>query len=171
MANKVVEQKLIDNNNRTLVKYVVIPDGTATANSSLLSFSTLNFAMNATGHISSSNPKSNYRVSIKRIYGQAKLNASVTPTTYVALKWLNDSNTEIVTFGSGHFDYSMGSILGDSAVIPSPAGNTTGLAMTINSPTNGDTFTVLIDMKKDARDFDAGQTADPAAFNRGTSAL
>jgi hypothetical protein len=31
----------------------------------------------------------------------------------------------------------------------------------------GDAITILIDLKKDNADYDAGQSADPYAFNRG----
>ena len=160
MANKVSLQKLIDNNKRALLKYVIIPDGTATANASLIAFSDLAFAINATGQISNTNPKPSYSVSIKRVYGHSGMN-----TGYGILGWQNDANSDIVSFKTGSFDYNMTGTTGDNAVIISPAGNTKGIVYTLVSPTSNDAITLFVDVRKDSTSFDAGQTADPIAFN------
>ena len=61
--------------------------------------------------------------------------------------------------------------MGDGAVISNPEANATGniLISTANIGT-GNTFTLFVDLRKDSRDYDAGQTADPVAFNRGPAA-
>lgn len=165
MANRVVDQKVIDNNKRTLLKYVIIADGTATANSSLIAFKDLAYAINATGQISNTNPKTSYGVTVKRIYGFSNIqNAG----GYFLLNWMNDANSVIASAKSGSFEYSLIDVSADHAVIPSPAANTTGLGYSIASPTSGDSVTIFVELRKDSRDFDAGATADPYAFNRVT---
>jgi hypothetical protein len=83
-----------------------------------------------------------------------------------SLQWEGASNTEIVTFGNGTFDYDFQS-MGDGAIIPNNETNPTGdILFTVNNNKNFDSFTLFIDLKKDNNDYDAGQTADPYAFNR-----
>jgi len=44
---------------------------------------------------------------------------------------------------------------------------TTGdILLSINNNKNNDAFTLFIDLRKNNEDFDAGQTADPYAFNK-----
>ena len=159
MANKVSVQKLIDNNKRALLKYVILADGSATANSNLITFSDLNYAVNSTGQISNTNPKPSYSVSVKRVYGHSNM------TGYGVLGWQNDANTDIVSFSSGSFDYNLAGTTGDNAVIASPAANTKGLVYTLVKPTSNDAITLFVDIRKDSTSYDAGQTADPVAFN------
>lgn len=165
MANTIKEHKIIDSNKRALLKYVFLSDGTAEANSLLVDASNLRFALNANGYIMSSNthPKTNYRTTIKRIHGLAKSNG------YISLKWQGDTNSEIAIIVDGKFDYDFQS-MGDGAVFSNPEANATGdIIISTNANKIGDAFTLFIDLKKDARDYDAGQTADPYAFNRVTS--
>lgn len=158
MANVIREQKLIDSNKRALVKYVILSDGTQESNTRLLDASSLAFALNATGVISQTNPKSNYRTSIKKIKAYSKTAGSV------RLKWEGDANSEIITFGSATVDFNFEN---DGAVITNPEANATGdiLISTLGLST-GDTLTLFLDLRKDSLDYDAGQTADPDAFNR-----
>ena len=162
MANRVVDQKIIDNNKRSLLKYVIVADGSATSNTALVSFANLAFAINATGAISNTNPKASYGMTVKRIYGYSNMQSA---GAYGLLGWLNDANSAIVSFKTGAFDYNMTGTSGDGAVITSPAANTKGLGLTFASPTSGDSITLFVDLRKDSADFDAGQTADPTAFN------
>ena len=166
MANVIREQKLIDGTKRSLLKYVFIADGTAEANTLLLNASSLAFALNANGYImlAGVHPKSNYRTTIKRIYGQAKANG------YFKLQWKGDANSEIVTFSNGMFNYDFES-MGDGAVIINPEANATGnILFSTVGLTSTDSFTLFIDLRKNNADYDAGQSADPTAFNRGPAA-
>lgn len=162
MANVLKGQRIIDGNKRSLIKYVFLSDGTAVANSTLVDASSLAFALNTNGYIMSSNvdPKSSYRTTIKRIFGNAKVNS------YITIQWAGTSNAEIVTIGSGSFDYDFQS-MGDGAIIPMESDATTGdILLSINNNKNNDAFTLFIDLRKNNEDFDAGQTADPYAFNK-----
>jgi hypothetical protein len=165
MANILTEQRLVDNNKRTLVKYVYNIDS-ASANVKLLNASNLAFALNTNGYIMTSNNdiKSNYRTTIKRIFGQAKANA------YIKLQWRGDANSDIVTIPNGRFDFNFDP-MGDGAVIKNPEANATGdILISAITPSSADTLTLFLDLRKDNRDYDAGQTADPVAFNRGRAA-
>jgi hypothetical protein len=157
MANVIREQKLIDSNKRALVKYVILSDGTQESNTRLLDASSLAFALNATGVISQTDLKSNYRTSIKKIKAYSKTAGSV------RLKWEGDANSEIITFGSASVDFSFEN---DGAVISNPEANATGdILISTLGLAAGDTLTLFLDLRKDSLDYDAGQTADPYAFN------
>lgn len=157
MANVIREQKLIDSNKRALVKYVILSDGTQESNTRLLDASSLAFALNATGVISQTNLKSNYRTSIKKIKAYSKTAGSV------RLKWEGDANSEIITFGSATVDFNFEN---DGAVIANPEANATGdILISTLGLAAGDTLTLFLDLRKDSLDYDAGQTADPYAFN------
>jgi hypothetical protein len=163
MANLLREHRIIDNNKRALIKYVFISDGTLSANATLVDVSTLRSALNANGYIMVANthPKSTYRTTIRRIFASGKGNGAL------KLQWHGDSNSEIIVATTGTFDLDFES-MGSGAVITNPEANSVGdiLLSTVNIAA-GDIYTVLVDLRKDSSDYDAGQTADPAAFNSG----
>lgn len=166
MANTIKEHRLIDSTKRTLVKYIVISDGTQNANTTLLDVSTLAFALNANGYIMQSNthPKTKYRTSIKRITGKV---ATAAANGKIFLQWHGDGNSEIVVTGSGRFDFDFQS-MGDGAVFTNPEANSSGdILITTAGLLAGDAAVIILDVKKDNNDYDAGQSADPYAFNRG----
>lgn len=167
MANLIREQRIIDNNKRALLKYTMTIDS-AVANSTLVDVSTLRYALNANSQIMSSNthPRTSYGSNIKRIFGSAKANA------YIKLQWQGATNSEIVTIHSGNFDYDFHS-MGDGATIPNTetSGANGDILITIVTPSSADAATIFIDLRKNPSDYDQGQTADPAAFNRGNYSL
>jgi hypothetical protein len=159
MANVIREQRLIDTNKRALIKYVILSDGTNEANTQLVDASNLAFALNANGYIMTSNthPKSNYRASVKKIKAYSRTGGSF------RLKWEGDANSEIITFGSGSVDFTFEN---DGAVISNPEANATGdILISTANLAFGDTTTIFVDLRKNSEDYDAGQTADPYAFN------
>ena len=170
MANIVNSQILVDTSKRTLIRFNINSDGTTGNNSNnlLLNVSQLRGALNANGYIMNSNThmKSTYRLSIKRAFGAAHSNG------FFRLKWQSDANNDILIFPQGSFDYNFES-MGDGAVIPQPT-NEANLNGNLLYSTHGqlfnDSLTLFLDLRKDARDYDAGQTADPVAFNRGPAA-
>ena len=162
MTNVIKEQEIVDNNKRALLKYVATLD-TAAANTLLVDVSQLNLALNANGYIMQSNthPKSVYRTTIKRIFGNAKANG------YIKLTWQGSNTSDIVAITDGNFDYFFDP-MGDGTVIPNPDPVSNGdILISVVSPSATDALTLFIDLRKDSRDYDAGQTADPYAFNRG----
>jgi len=162
MAN-IREQKIIDSNKRALIKYVVIADGTQNSNTVLVDVSTLAFALNANGYIMQSgvHPKIKYNTTIKRVFGQVSA-----ANAKMKLQWQGASNSEIVTFGAGSFDYDFQS-MGDGATIPNPETSSNGhILISTSNFYAGELATLFIDLKKAGEDYDQGQTADPYAFNR-----
>jgi hypothetical protein len=160
MANIIREQKLIDSNKRALIKYIILSDGTQEANTRLVDASNLAFSLNANGYIMSSNThaKSNYRTTIKKIKAYSRTSGSI------RLKWEGDGNSEIIVFGSTSVDFNFEN---DGAVISNPEATATGdILISTANVVFGDAITIFLDLKKDSRDYDAGQTADPYAFNR-----
>lgn len=163
MATTLTTQTLVDSNKRALIK--IVGEGGTDANTTLIDVSTLQYALNTSGQImvAGSNAKSTYRTSIKRIWGQGHMAQG----KYVTLKWGGTSNTAIVTFGDGQFDYNFDASSTAGAISNPDSANSTGDIVFSSTAGASDAWTLFIDLKKDARDYDAGQTADPAAFNYG----
>jgi hypothetical protein len=169
MANLIRNQNLVDTNKRTLVKKVFISDGsTNEANTVFIDPGSFAFSMNANNKIlgTGTDRKSTYRTTIKRIVGESVSNNGI-----VKLQWHGNANSEIILFGkTGRFQYEF-EAMGDGAVISNPEANSTGnVLITTTGFISGEGFTAFIDFRKDARDYDSGQTADPVAFNRGPAA-
>lgn len=162
MANTIRNQKLVDSTKRALIKVVLVSDGSNETNSTLIDVSSLAYSLNANGYIMSANndPKTTYRTTIKRIVGNLKsTNGSI------RLQWHGDANSEIVAFGNGPVDYNFDSMI-DGGSISNPEANTSGdILLTTAGLASGDVATIILDIRKDNRDYDAGQTADPYAFN------
>ena len=162
MANSVLSTvKLVDSTHRTLIK--IVGTGGGDANVVLIDAASLAFSLNANSKIlnSGTDRKSTYRTTIKRIWGQGQIGTN----KIVTLQWKDDTNSPIVTFGTGHFDYNFDRE-GMTGAIATPVGaNATGNIIFTSTATTGDAFTLFIDLKKDNRDYDAGQTRDPSAFN------
>lgn len=158
MATVLTKQTLVDTNRHAVIK--IVGAGGTDANASLVVAANLAFAINATGQVSTTNPKRLNRVAIKRIWGQGQLS-----TGSVTLKWGGNNNSSIVTFGNGPFDYNFdaGSTPG-TIEIPDQA-NCTGDIVFSSTAGATDTWTLFIDLKKDGKDFDQGGARDPQAFN------
>lgn len=171
MATVINTQTLVDSTSRTLIKVTGI--GGTDTNVKLVVAANLAYSLTANGlaHLTpgdTSNAKANYRNSIRRIFGQGQL----TDGKYVMLHWENSSNSNIVSFGDGPFDYNFIAD-GTSGSITQPTSNVSNNKGNILfSSTAGatDAWTLFIDLKKDNNDYSAGQLSDPMAFNKGTRA-
>ena len=159
MATVLTTQTLVDTNRHSVIK--VVGTGGGDANVKLVVAANLSYAINATGVISTANPKRLNRVAIKRVWGHGQMGVA----NNVTLRWGGNTNTSIVSFGHGAFDFNfdMGSTAG-TIEIPDQA-NCTGDIVFSSTAGATDSWTIFIDLKKDGRDYDQGQTADPAAFN------
>lgn len=166
MANIIKEHKLVDTNRVAVIKYVGILDNSAMANNLLLDVSMLTYALNTSGKIMSANvdSKTTYKTTIKRIWGQGGLKDG-----RAILKWRGantSANTEICTFHDGSFDYNFSSMGTQGSIPIQDTANSTGdIVISLDGNNSNDSFTLFIELHKDARDFDQGQTADPIAFN------
>lgn len=161
MATTLYTTNLVDNNRRSLIKIVGIGGGDA--NTLLIDPAKLAFSLNANSKIlgTGTDRKASYKTSIKRIWGQGQ----VALNKVITLQWADDTNSPIVTIGTGQFDYNFDAE-GLTATINTPVNaNAKGNIIFTSTATTGDAFTLFIDLKKDGGDFDQGQTADPTAFN------
>ena len=161
MATVLTTQTLVDTNRHSVIKIVGV--GGTDANVSLIRAANLAFAINATGQISTLNPKRLNRVAIKRVWGQGQMTSS----TNVTLRWGGNSNSAIVTFGTGPFDYNFDSGSTQGTIEIPDTANCTGDIVFSSTAGATDTWTLFIDLKKDGRDYDQGGTRDPLAFNNG----
>jgi len=159
MATVLTKQTLVDTNRHSVIKIVGV--GGTDANVSLVVAANLAFAINATGQVSTSNPKRLNRVAIKRIWGQGQ----ITPTNAVTLKWGGNANSAIVTFGNGPFDYNFDSGSTPGTIEIPDTANCTGDIVFSSTAGATDSWTLFIDLKKDGRDYDQGGARDPQAFN------
>lgn len=171
MANKIVEQKLIDSTKRALLKYVIIGDGTAIANNVLVDVSNLAYALNTTGQImtSNTNMKPIYRTTIKRISGHVGGAA----TTGIKLNWHRaaaNAEVEICAIAGGTpFEFNFDSMGGGGAIVnaeQNPIGSNGDILISTIGTGSPLAVTLFIDLHKDNADYDAGQTAAPRDFNR-----
>lgn len=166
MPNEITRTTLIDTNKRALIRYVIHSDGTDESNTKILDVSSLAYALNTSNKImtGNTNAKNVYRTSIVRIFGSY----SAKNKGYIELMWetTNNSNgtSTFATIAEGFFDYNFTG-LGHADAITTPPSNVNGDIIINSDFANLDHATFYIDLKKDNRDFDAGQTADPAAFN------
>ena len=166
MANVIKEHILVDTNRTTVVKYVGLLDNTAMSNNLLLNVSQLAYSLNTNGKIMTGgvDAKTTYRTSLKRIWGQGGLKDG-----RAVLKWQGTSgkaNTEICTFHDSMFDYNFASMGSPGSIPVQDVANSTGsIVLSLDGNNNNDSFTLFIELHKDGRDYDQGQTADPTAFN------
>ena len=160
MATTLTIQKLVDTTRRTLVKVVGSGGGT---NDLLIDAAKLAYSLNVNNKIlgTGTDRKSSYGLSVKRISGQAQIGSN----KIVTLQWADDTNSPIVTIGNGFFDYNFDAEGLTASIHMLPNANATGNILISSSATTGDAWTILIDLKKDGRDYDQGQRADPDAFN------
>lgn len=168
MANIIKGHILVDTNRVTVVKLVGILDNTAMANTTILDVSQLAYALNTRGYIMTANTdyKTTYRTTIKRIWGQGGLKDG-----RAILKWggtNGNANTEICTFHHSMFDYNFASMGSPGSIPIQDVANSTGdIVMSLDGNNLNDSFTLFIELHKDGRDYDQGQTRNPAAFNSG----
>ena len=103
MATVITSQILVDTNRDTVIK--IVGKGGGDSNTTLIVAANLAFALNATGVVSTLNPKRLNRTSVRRAWGQGQMGLS----NNVTLVWGGNNNTAIFTFGSGPFNYSFAS--------------------------------------------------------------
>jgi hypothetical protein len=111
---------------------------------------------------SNTHPKSVYKTTIKRVWGQGHFKSK----GFVTLVWAGANTDSIVSIGDGQFDYNFDAEgLSASIGIKDVANSTGDILYTAAGVASGDGFTLFIDLKKDGTDYDQGQTRDPNAFN------
>lgn len=177
MANIFTEQRLVDTQDKAVIKLTGRFDSSTQDQNVRVDVSTLAYALNANSYIMTSNthPKALYRTFVTAIMYDVNI-----ANGYLAIQWQGaegdpTGNTDMYVLHSGQH-----SLLVDdtryTSTIPNPtvatdSANTNGdiIFRTVGAAAN-DSYSVVLVLKKDARDYDKGQTADPTAFNRGPAA-
>jgi hypothetical protein len=159
MATVVTTQILLDTNRHSVIK--VVGQGGGDANVSLVVAANLAFAINATGQVSNTNPKRLNRVAVRRAWGAGQMGSS----NNVTLKWGGNTNSAILTFGAGPFNYNFSSDATPGVIRIPDTANCTGDILFSSTAGATDSWTLLLDLKKDGSDYDQGGARDPLAFN------
>lgn len=156
MANVTTEQRLIDMQTRTIIKLTGTIDGASgqiTPNVAV-DVSTLAYASNANGMVMVSNthPKQSYRTTIKKII------ADVTGGYVILAYQQNSANNTIWTLGPGFREIDLDRI--SIGPLTNPESNTQLTSGDIVLSTQGfganGAYTILMEIKKDARDYISG---------------
>jgi hypothetical protein len=161
MATVLTTQILVDTNRHSVIK--VVGTGGGDSNVSLVVAANLAYAINATGAVSNTNPKRLNRIAFRRIWGHGQMGVA----NNVTLKWGGNTNTAIVTFGHGPFNYSFAADSTPGLIRIPDTANCTGDIIFSSTAGATDSWTLFMDIKKDGSDYDQGQARDPAAFNSG----
>jgi len=155
MASAIDIQRIADGPKGTIIKVVYISDGTVDTGTLIVDSANLSGALDSTGNIrvGQTLTKPYYRTDLRKLYGHSSLKTGA----YAKLK---DNANNIVTIGTGpvelDFDaHGLGTIHANGNILM----DTSGVGV-------GDTFTLMICLKKNPADFTQGQHADPAAFNK-----
>jgi len=164
MATVLNIQKIVDSTKRSLIK--VVGTGGTDANVSLIVAANLSYALttNNAALLSPGNTlfkKVLYKTSIKRIWGHGQMGSS----NNVTLKWGGNSNSAIVTFGAGQFDYNFDAEGLSGAISIPDSANCTGDILFSSTAGATDAWTLFIDLKKDASSYSQGQLSSPQDFN------
>ena len=162
MATVVTTQTLVDTNRSSVIK--VVGTGGGDSNTTLVVAANLAFAINATGKVSTLNPKRLNRIAVRRAWGHGQMGIA----NNVTLRWGGNNNTAIVTFGAGPFNYSFASDSSPGNIKIPDTANSTGDIYFSSTAGATDSWTLFLEIKKDGSDYDQGQNRDPAAFNYGT---
>jgi hypothetical protein len=165
MANQNLVQKLVDTNKRAIVKMTGTFDGTGQETGVIkIDVSSLALTLNANNLLMSSNthPKSSYRIYPTKIIYNVAIRNGHARLFYDAVGGSLDGTIATLS-GAGVIDT-------ENIVISNPldiANSNGDICLSTLGAQANDAYTILIDVKKDARDYDQGQAAEPAAFNKG----
>jgi len=150
MATTIHTQKLLDNANRALIKYVITSDGSQLTNAMLVDVSMLQYALTANNLTvntsSNADIKTSYSTSIKRVFG-----AIASTSGYVKLIWDGANNDSDIAALAGTFDFNFESMGG---IIRNPQSSSNGdILMTTKGLSANDSATLFIDIRKSSNDF------------------
>jgi hypothetical protein len=177
MANIYTTQRLVDTQDKAVIKLTARFFDGGDEDQLRIDVSDLAYALNANGYIMTggTHPKPIYRTFVTAIIYDVNIASG-----YLTMQWQgaegdSTTNTDMYVVHSGQH-----SVLLDDmryvGVLKNPteltdSANTTGdiIFKTVGAVAN-DSYSVIIALKKNAEDYDKGQTADPTAFNRGPAA-
>jgi hypothetical protein len=175
MANEYTFQKLADTQDKAIIKLTGKFDGSGEEDQVRVDVSNLNFALNTAGFIGASADKALYRNTVTAMIYDAHI-----ANGFLELCWQGNTtsaagNTTMYTLHSGQHtvlldDMRYTTVITNPTVDVAPENTSGDIVFKTTGASNGDSYSVILYLKKDARDYDKGQTADPVAFNQGPAA-
>lgn len=171
MANVYGINVLKDDTQHAVIKLTAKFDGTGQeTNTARIVANTLSGALATNGFLvantqggSANTTLSYYGLAINRLW----YDCSGTANSDVELYWsATASNTAFFMNGNGEYDGA-----GNWITIPNPtagaAGSNGNIGITTRGMGNGDSYTIILELRKDNAHYQRGQFNDPAAFNYG----
>lgn len=168
MANIFSNQTLLDASKRTVIKLTGMFDGTTgqeTANVKIvgsqlrgaLAVDANNAVLVSQGGVA----RTSYSYSVKRLIYDINI-----PNGYLLIQYTGSTAPGTIAVAHGEFDLNqvdnLGSILNNATV---PTGN---IEFTTSGAGANNSYTVMLEIIKDGKDFDFGQIERPADFNFGS---
>lgn len=152
-------EKIIDTNKKSIIKLTgFFTDDINENNSSRIQASSLNGALDIYGEFLTpeKTPLPYYELSIYKCWYNIDVNG------YIILYWKNDVNTPILILnGSGEYNLN-GSCI---PIVNSPENNSNGdIGIQSVSCINNNTYTIILELHKNNKYYNAGQLNDPNAF-------
>ena len=138
MATILSTTKLVDSTHRTLIK--IVGTGGGDANTLLIDAAALSNSLNVNNKIMgvATDRKRTYRTTVKRIWGQGQ----IATNKIITLQWADDTNSPIVTFGTGHFDYNFDREGMSGAIHMLPNANATGNVLITSTAGTNDAWKI-----------------------------
>ena len=171
MANVYGINVLKDDTQHAVIKLTARFDGTGQeSNTARIAANTLSGALATNGFLvantqggSANTTLPYYGLAINRLW----YDCSGTANSDVELYWTaTASNTAFFMNGNGEYDGA-----GNWITIPNPtagaAGSNGNIGITTRGMGNGDSYTIILELRKDNAHYQRGQFNDPAAFNYG----
>ena len=171
MANVYGINVLKDDTQHAVIKLTAKFDGTGQeSNTARIAANTLSGALATNGYLvantqggSANTTLPYYGLAINRLW----YDCSGTANSDVELYWTaTASNTAFFMNGNGEYDGA-----GNWITIPNPtagaAGSNGNIGITTRGMGNGDSYTIILELRKDNAHYQRGQFNDPAAFNYG----
>jgi hypothetical protein len=162
MANANQIAKLVDSNKFAQFKLTGTFDGTGQEiNTIKIDVSSLALALNVNNKIMTSNTdiKSKYNVYVTRVFYSSSV------TGWVKLHYDNNGGGDgtILVVGPGQATLDIPGFIGPNRDIANSNGD---ICITTQGALANNGYTFIVELRKDARDYDQGQTSDPQSFNR-----
>lgn len=163
MANNFVGAVMADTNTRTVIRFCGEVDAVGETANTKISGRMLKGALATDSNnrvlvASGGTPRTNYRYTIERIFYSTNFPSG----GYLKLYWDGATPSTIALLnGTGDIDVldNMGSI---NNTATTPNGN---VGFTIVNPAANGFYNVILELRKDLKDYDAGQVEAPQAFN------
>lgn len=164
------EQRLVDDTTRAVIKLTGRFDSQGPHDNVVaIDVSTLAYAKNTNGGVMSGNTdiKPWYRTAVRYVKGTHNIANGFISLMYQGTGGVAQSDIAVLTYGYTNFDLTE-SYKGALITNKNTAGSTNGdILMTIKGATGNSSYCILVELRKDAQDYDFGANADPYGLRGG----